>query len=63
MEIMYEPVTTPNGVSYERRCLEEHLRHNGAIGKKLTLDMLRPNTSLRAAIQDYLDKNSWAYEF
>ncbi|KAE9347909.1 hypothetical protein PF008_g7609 [Phytophthora fragariae] len=67
MEVMHEPVTTPNGVSYERRCLEEHLRHNGAIDpltrKKLTLDMLRPNTSLRAAIQDYLDKNSWAYEF
>ncbi|GMF29466.1 unnamed protein product [Phytophthora lilii] len=67
MEIMTDPVTTPNGVSYERRCLEEHLRHNGAIDpltrKKLTLDMLRPNTSLRAAIQDFLDKNSWAFEY
>ncbi|KAG6592568.1 E3 ubiquitin-protein ligase CHIP [Phytophthora cinnamomi] len=62
MEIMHDPVTTPNGVSYERQCLEEHLRRNGAVDpltrKKLTLDMLRPNTSLRAAIQDYLDKNS-----
>ncbi|KAG6956447.1 hypothetical protein JG688_00011414 [Phytophthora aleatoria] len=67
MEIMHDPVTTPNGVSYERRCLEEHLRHNGAIDpltrKRLTLDMLRPNTSLKAAIQDYLEKNSWAFEY
>ncbi|KAG7386034.1 STIP1 y and U box-containing protein 1 [Phytophthora boehmeriae] len=67
MEIMRDPVTTPNGVSYERRCLEEHLRHNGAIDpltrKRLTLDMLRPNTSLRSAIQDYLEKNSWAFEY
>ncbi|KAG3103131.1 hypothetical protein PI124_g14233 [Phytophthora idaei] len=67
MEIMHNPVTTPNGVSYERRCLEEHLRHNGAIDpltrKRLTLDMLRPNTSLKAAIQDYLEKNSWAFEY
>jgi STIP1 family protein 1 len=67
MEVMRDPVTTPNGVSYERRCLEEHLRHNGAIDpltrKRLTLDMLRPNTGLRAAIQDYLEKNSWAFEY
>uniref|UniRef100_A0AAV1TEX3 E3 ubiquitin-protein ligase CHIP n=1 Tax=Peronospora matthiolae TaxID=2874970 RepID=A0AAV1TEX3_9STRA len=66
MEVMRDPVTTPNGVSYERHCLEEHLRLNGTIDpltrKKLTHDMFRPNTSLRAAIQDYLDKNAWAYE-
>ncbi|KAG7379773.1 STIP1 y and U box-containing protein 1 [Phytophthora pseudosyringae] len=67
MEVMHDPVTTPNGVSYERHCLEEHLRHNGAVDpltrKRLTLDMLRPNTSLKAAIQDYLEKNSWAFEY
>ncbi|CAI5737852.1 unnamed protein product [Hyaloperonospora brassicae] len=67
MEVMCDPVTTPNGVSYERRCLEKHLRSNGAVDpltrEQLTLDMIRPNTSLRGAIQDYLDKNAWAYEF
>ncbi|RLN96128.1 hypothetical protein BBJ28_00006480 [Nothophytophthora sp. Chile5] len=67
MEIMHDPVVTPNGVSYERRCLEEHLRHNGPVDpltrKRLTPDMLRPNASLRAAIQDYLEKNSWAFEY
>ncbi|CEG48983.1 hypothetical protein PPTG_04535 [Plasmopara halstedii] len=66
MEIMHDPVTTPNGVSYERQCLEEHLRRNGAIDpltrRKLTLDMLRPNPSLKAAIQDFLEKNAWAFE-
>ncbi|RLN52633.1 hypothetical protein BBJ28_00009659 [Nothophytophthora sp. Chile5] len=67
MEIMHDPVVTPNGVSYERRCLEEHLRHNGPVDpltrKRLTPDMLRPNASLRSAIQDYLEKNSWAFEY
>ncbi|KAJ0391810.1 hypothetical protein P43SY_005423 [Pythium insidiosum] len=66
MEIMHDPVSTPNGVSYERRCIEEHLKKNGAIDpltrKTLTLDMLRPNASLRAAIQDYLSHNPWAFE-
>jgi STIP1 family protein 1 len=66
MEIMHDPVTTPNGVSYERSCIEQHLRANGPVDpltrKRLTLDMLRPNTALREAIQDYLDKNSWAFE-
>ncbi|KAI9910317.1 hypothetical protein PsorP6_010559 [Peronosclerospora sorghi] len=31
MEIMQDPVTTPNGISYERHCLEQHLQHNGSI--------------------------------
>lgn len=66
MVIMHDPVTTPNGISYERGCLEEHLRRNGAIDpltrKELTLEMLRPNTSLKEAIQDFLDKNAWAFE-
>ncbi|TYZ59363.1 hypothetical protein PybrP1_002916 [[Pythium] brassicae (nom. inval.)] len=66
MEIMVDPVTTPNGISYERKCLEEHLRKNGPVDpltrKQLTFEMLRPNTSLRAAIQDFLEKNPWAFE-
>ncbi|CAI5715694.1 unnamed protein product [Peronospora farinosa] len=67
MEIMQDPVTTPNGVSYERRCLETHLQRNGEIDpltrKQLTVDMLRPNKSLCAAIEDYLKKNVWALEY
>ncbi|UIZ25324.1 hypothetical protein KXD40_009035 [Peronospora effusa] len=67
MEIMQDPVTTPNGVSYERRCLENHLQRNGEIDpltrKQLTVDMLRPNKSLCAAIEDYLKKNVWALEY
>ncbi|KAF1314523.1 E3 ubiquitin-protein ligase chip, partial [Globisporangium splendens] len=67
MEIMVDPVSTPNGVSYERKCLEEHLRKNGPVDpltrKTLTLEMLRPNNSLRSAIQDFLERNPWAFEF
>lgn len=66
MEIMVDPVTTPNGVSYERKCLEAHLKANGPVDpltrSKLTLEMLRPNTSLRAAIHDFLERNPWAFE-
>ncbi|GLE03385.1 hypothetical protein PINS_up012287 [Pythium insidiosum] len=66
MEIMHDPVSTPNGVSYERRCIEEHLKKNGTVDpltrKTLTLELLRPNASLRAAIQDYLSANPWAFE-
>ncbi|TMW63927.1 hypothetical protein Poli38472_014632 [Pythium oligandrum] len=66
MEIMLDPVTTPNGVSYERHCLEEHLKKNGAVDpltrQRLTLDMIRPNNSLRSAIQEYLEQHPWAFE-
>lgn len=66
MEIMVDPVSTPNGVSYERRYIEEHLKKNGAVDpltrERLTLDMIRPNNCLRSAIQDYLEKHPWAFE-
>lgn len=104
MEIMVDPVSTPNGVSYvllfiiisglalvgyssvafiiiwlinnyillicvnsyERRCIEEHLHKNGPVDpltrQKLSLEMLRPNTALRSAIQDFLEENPWAFE-
>ncbi|DAZ92623.1 TPA: hypothetical protein N0F65_011889 [Lagenidium giganteum] len=66
MEVMIDPVSTPNGVSYERSYLEEHIRKNGAVDpltrEALTLDMLRPNNALRAVINDFLEKNPWAFE-
>jgi STIP1 family protein 1 len=43
-----------------------HLQTNGPIDpltrKKLTLEMLYPNNGLRAAIQEFLDQNPWAFE-
>lgn len=52
--------------SYERKCIEEHLRKNGPVDpltrKNLTLEMLRPNAALRSAIQDFLEKNPWGFE-
>ena len=66
MEILMDPVTTPNGVSYERAMITTHLKRNGYVDpmtrEVLTLDMLRPNVSLREAIDHYLDEHPWAYE-
>lgn len=66
MDLMTDPVVTPNGISYERHWIEKHIRSNGPIDpvtrKQLTIEMLRPNVALRAAIDDFLDQNPWAFE-
>ncbi len=66
MDIMLDPVLTPNGVSYERVFIEQHIQKNGPVDpltrQKLTIDMLRPNNGLKAAIRDFLDQNPWAFE-
>lgn len=66
MDIMTDPVVTPNGISYERHLIEAHIRQNGAVDPvsrdHLTLDMLRPNVGLRAAIDHFLEQHPWAFE-
>ena len=66
MDIMTDPVVTPNGISYERHLIEEHIRQNGAVDPvtrdRLTIDMLRPNVGLRAAIDHFLEQHPWAFE-
>ncbi|CAK4610698.1 unnamed protein product [Aphanomyces euteiches] len=65
MDIMYDPVTTPNGVSYERKWIEEHITRSHIdplTRESLRIGQLRPNVALRQAIEDFLNKNPWAYE-
>ncbi|OQS07404.1 hypothetical protein THRCLA_00577 [Thraustotheca clavata] len=65
MDIMLDPVTTPNGVSYERKWIEQHLsvqQIDPLTREKLVKSQLRPNVALRQAIEDYLHKHPWAYE-
>lgn len=66
MEIMLDPVSTPNGISYERQWIEKHIVINGGIDpitrNALSLCMLRPNVALREVIEQYLEDNPWAYQ-
>ncbi|EQC32656.1 hypothetical protein SDRG_09632 [Saprolegnia diclina VS20] len=65
MDIMLDPVSTPNGVSYERKWIEQHLDVQAIdplTREKLTRAQLRPNVGLRHAIEDFLHENPWAYE-
>lgn len=61
MDIMMDPVTTPNGISYERYWIEKHIATNGQIDpitrKTLTKSMLVANVNLRQAIEHYLELN------
>ncbi|RHY31692.1 hypothetical protein DYB32_003245 [Aphanomyces invadans] len=60
MDIMADPVTTPNGVSYERKWIEAHIARSQLdplTREALRVNQLRPNVSLRHAIEDFLNKS------
>ncbi|RHY66471.1 hypothetical protein DYB30_005910, partial [Aphanomyces astaci] len=59
MDIMEDPVTTPNGVSYDRKWIEAHVARSQIdplTRESLRASQLRPNVSLRHAIEDFLTK-------
>ena len=66
MEVMLDPVTTPDGVSYERSALVEHLQKVGKFDpvtrRALEPSQLYPNLALKEAISTYLKEHPWAYE-
>lgn len=66
MEIMLDPVTTPDGITYEKGALVEHLRKVGRFDpvtrRDITEGQLVPNLGLKEAITHYLDGHPWAYE-
>ena len=66
VDIMLDPVTTPDGITYERSALVEHLRKVGNFDpvtrRALATSALVPNLGLREAINAYLEQNPWAYE-
>lgn len=65
MEIFRDPVVSPSGRSYERTALLEHLKKVGAFDpitrQPVREEQLVPNTSLRAAIELYLEEHPWAW--
>ena len=66
MELMLEPVTTPCGITYERKALLEHLKKVGKFDpisrKPLDVHQLAPNLALKEVISQYLEQHPWAYE-
>ncbi|OQR96847.1 hypothetical protein ACHHYP_13201 [Achlya hypogyna] len=65
MDVMLDPVSTPNGVSYERKWIEQHLQVQAVdplTRAPLTKTQLRPNVGLRQAIEQYLHEHPWAFE-
>ena len=66
MEPMLEPVVTPDGISYERSVLLEHLNKVGRFDPVTRRDLdpqqLVPNLALKEAVSTFLDENPWAYE-
>ncbi|CAK7206624.1 hypothetical protein SEUCBS139899_009424 [Sporothrix eucalyptigena] len=64
--ILVDPVVTKTGKSYERAAILEHLRrqHTDPLTREpLMPDDLRPNLALRAACDEFLDKNGWAVDW
>lgn len=61
---MEDPVTTDSGQTYERSAIEEHIEKNGKIDpftRKPISGVLYPSIALKKAIEDFIDKNPWAY--
>ncbi|RGB43637.1 hypothetical protein C1646_612681, partial [Rhizophagus diaphanus] len=65
--IMYDPVITPSGITYERTHLKEHFKKIGHFDPLSRLECreadLYPNLALKEAIGDYLNKNGWAADY
>jgi STIP1 family protein 1 len=64
MDIMRDPVITPDGISYERQVLLAHLSKSQTdpfTRQPLTIADLRPNLGLKEAAGAFLKENPWAY--
>jgi hypothetical protein len=57
-------VLTPDGVSYEREMITQHLQRNGGFDpvtrNALALSDLRSNLAMKAAAEEYLREHPWA---
>lgn len=65
--IMIDPVSTPQGQTYERTAIEKHLAEKGQydpfrMADKVTKESLVPNLSLKKFIDDFLEAHPWAFE-
>ncbi|KAA6414566.1 MAG: hypothetical protein FRX48_01315 [Lasallia pustulata] len=64
--IMHDPVITPNGQSYDRATIYEHLRRSETdplTREPLRREDLRPNLALKQACEEFLEENGWAVDW
>uniref|UniRef100_A0A093V7B5 STIP1 likey and U box-containing protein 1 n=1 Tax=Talaromyces marneffei PM1 TaxID=1077442 RepID=A0A093V7B5_TALMA len=65
-EVMHDPVVTVSGHSYDRLGITKYLeqaRVDPVTRVPMTVKDLRPNYSLKAACEEFLDKNGWAVDY
>ena len=63
-EIFFDPVVTPHGHSFERSCIEAHLRNSSTCPltrMPLRHDELVPNLALKEACDVVVDEHPWAW--
>lgn len=63
LELLRDPVCTPAGHTYERRCILAHLQRSATdpvTRKPLTARQLVPNLAVRHAATEFLKANPWA---
>ncbi|OQD75526.1 hypothetical protein PENDEC_c007G01672 [Penicillium decumbens] len=65
-EIMHDPVVTPAGNSFDRIGIVKYVEKSGVdplTRVPMTVNDLRPNYALKAACEEFLDKNGWAVDW
>lgn len=65
-EIMHDPVITPSGTSFERVGIVKYVEQSGTdplTRVSMSVKDLRPNYALKAACEEFLDKNGWAVDW
>lgn len=65
-EIMHDPVITPSGTSFDRVGIVKYVEQSGTdplTRVNMSLKDLRPNYALKAACEEFLDKNGWAVDW
>lgn len=66
MSLFIDPVITPNGKSYERTSIIQHLMttpYDPLTRNPLKMSQLVPNLALRDASEDFLSRNGWAADY
>ncbi|KAL5685700.1 hypothetical protein EMGR_003805 [Emarellia grisea] len=65
-EIMHDPVITPSGTSFDRIGIIKYVEQSGVdpiTRVPMTVNDLRPNYALKAACEEFLNKNGWAVDW
>lgn len=65
-EIMHDPAITPSGTSFDRVGIVKYVEQSGTdplTRVNMSLKDLRPNYALKAACEEFLDKNGWAVDW